>query len=302
MPRGHAPRVSLIMPAWRPRTDWLRMAVASALGQRGCELELVVVDDGSPTPVIELLGEIDDPRLSVIRVEHGGVSRARNAGIAAAGGDFIRFVDADDVYEAGSTARLVQLCSGEPLAMAYGATLFCDEHLNPLWKMTSSLEGRVEEQALLARFFVRPQSVLMTRELVERTGEWEPSLSVAEDWDYLLRALELAPVRGERRIATYYRRHAGAATDDVSAGADGARRVAERYFERHPDRREALERPVRAMLHATRARACALNRQPIAAAAAATRALLLDPASIAAEARQALPAARGYLGRSVGRP
>ena len=239
------------MPAWRPRRDWLRLAVTTALGQRGCDLELLVVDDGSPTPVALLLADIADPRLSVIRVEHGGVSRARNAGIDAAGGDFVRFVDADDAYEPGSTARLVGLCRGERLALAYGATVFCDERLRPQWKMTSSLEGDVAEQALLARFFVRPQSVLMTRELVHRTGPWDSSFTVSEDWDYLVRALERAPAYGERATATLYRRHAGAASDDVTAGMEGARRVAERYFERNPDRRAALERPVAVMQYTT---------------------------------------------------
>jgi len=297
--RGEPPRVSLIMPAWRPRPDWLRVAVASALEEPDCEVELLVVDDGSPTPVAELLADVEDPRVAVIRVEHGGVSRARNAGIAVATGDFFRFIDADDAYQPGSTARLVQLCSGKSLAMAYGATVFCDENLRPLWKMTSSLEGRVEQQALLGRFFIRPQSVLFTRGLVERTGEWDPSFTVSEDWDYLVRALELAPVRGHRRPATFYRRHRGAATDDVTAGAAGARLVVERYFDRHPERRDGLQRAVSAMLHATQARAYALNGQPFRAAASAARALLLDPAAPAAEARQALPAARGYIRRSL---
>ena len=301
VPRGDSLRVSLIMPAWRPRPDWLRLAVTTALDETECEVELLVVDDGSPTPVADLLADVDDPRMTVIRIEHGGVSRARNAGVAAASGDFLRFVDADDAYEPGSTSRLARLCAGAPLAMAYGATVFCDEELRPLWKMTSSLSGHAEEHALLARLFIRPQSVVLTRELVERTGEWDPSFTVAEDWDYLLRALELAPVRGDQRAATYYRRHGGAATDDVSAGVEGARRVTERYFERHPERRQALERQVAAMLHATEARSWALNRRPLRALTASARSMLLDPAAMAAEARQALPAARGYLRRSLTR-
>lgn len=96
------------MPVWRSREDWLRAAVDSALAQRDCDLELIVVDDGCERPVAELLADVDDRRLRVRRVPHGGVSAARNAGLAAAGGDWIRYVDGDDVLTA--TARLA--CCG----------------------------------------------------------------------------------------------------------------------------------------------------------------------------------------------
>ncbi len=113
--------VSLIMPVWRPRPEWLRRAVTAALAQRGCEIELIVVDDGSPDPMEELLSDVDDDRLRVLRVEHAGASRARhcapasrarNAGIAAARGGYVRFIDADDEILPGSTARLVELAGG----------------------------------------------------------------------------------------------------------------------------------------------------------------------------------------------
>jgi glycosyltransferase involved in cell wall biosynthesis len=105
---SQGPLVSVIMPVW-PRPEWLREAVGSALGQRACRIELVVVDDGCPQPVATLLREIDDERLRPLRIPHAGVSSVRNAGIEAAHGDLFRFVDADDVLEPQSTARLVDL-------------------------------------------------------------------------------------------------------------------------------------------------------------------------------------------------
>jgi glycosyltransferase involved in cell wall biosynthesis len=56
------PLVSLVMPVWRPRPDWLLQAVRSALAQRDCELELIVVDDGNAEPLDALLAEVRDPR------------------------------------------------------------------------------------------------------------------------------------------------------------------------------------------------------------------------------------------------
>src|SRR5215216_4501969 len=109
MSASEGPLVTLVMPVWRPRRDWLLQAVRSALAQRDCRLELVVVDDGNPEPVAEMLADVRRPGLRVLRIPHGGVCIARNAGIEAARGSLIRFVDADDVYEPGSTARLTRL-------------------------------------------------------------------------------------------------------------------------------------------------------------------------------------------------
>jgi cellulose synthase/poly-beta-1,6-N-acetylglucosamine synthase-like glycosyltransferase len=96
--------VSLIMPVWNPRPDWLHAAIESALAQRGCAIELIVVDNGNDTPVARCSPDVRDPRLRIIRTQHGGVSAARNAGMAEARGDFLRFLDCDDVFE--PTARV----------------------------------------------------------------------------------------------------------------------------------------------------------------------------------------------------
>jgi hypothetical protein len=74
-PREAEPLVSLIMPVWAQRPDWLRAAVDSALAQRGCRIELIVVDNGNDVPIAPLLSDINDSRLRIIRTDHGGVKR-----------------------------------------------------------------------------------------------------------------------------------------------------------------------------------------------------------------------------------
>src|SRR5690349_13845632 len=130
MTRADPPLVSLIMPVWRPNPVWFQAAVTSALGQRGCAIELIVVDNGNATPVATLLPEVRDPRLRIIQQAHSGVSAARNAGMRAARGDYLRFVDCDDVFDAGSTAHLLELANGDE-TIAYGATVYCNAELEP---------------------------------------------------------------------------------------------------------------------------------------------------------------------------
>ncbi|MEA2282210.1 MAG: hypothetical protein QOK21_2817 [Solirubrobacteraceae bacterium] len=286
--------VSLIMPAWEPRSDWLREAVASAL-REDCDVELVVVDDGSATPVESLLAP--DPRVRVIRTAHVGPYAARNVGLAAARGTHVRFLDADDVVEAGSTTRLFAAV-GDDEAIAYGATLMCDEALNPVSTIASTLEGDVAPATVLGRFDVRVVSLLFPRAVLERAGPWDPSFPVSGDWDYVLRAVELAPVRRVDAVVTRYRRHGDSVTRtaDVAAGGRAGRMVLAGYFARHPEQRgTALQRRAYLRLHLDRAGAHRARREWRAAARELRAAARRDPLATARwlSARAARRAARG---------
>jgi GT2 family glycosyltransferase len=91
--------VSVIVPTYN-RARLLFRAVDSALQQTHPDIEVIVVDDGSTddTPAVIRQHYGNEPRVKYVRVENGGVSRARNIGIAAATGDFIGFLDSDDYW------------------------------------------------------------------------------------------------------------------------------------------------------------------------------------------------------------
>jgi peptidoglycan/xylan/chitin deacetylase (PgdA/CDA1 family) len=245
------------MPVWSPRPEWLREAVASVLAQGDCDLELVIVDDGTPSPVADLLADVDDNRIRHVRIDHGGASAARNAGIAAARGELIRFVDADDILTPGSTARLVALAGDG--AISYEQTTLCDETLAPTGLVSSTLEGRIAEACVCGDFSARVVSMLFPRAVVAAVGPWDEELAVGEDWDFVLRCLEHAPVHAGTEVATLYRRHDDSATRAASAieqGEHAANQVVERYLARHPsDRGGSVERRARANLHREYARA-----------------------------------------------
>ena len=273
--------MTLAMAAWQPRQDWFREAVASALDQRGCDFELVVVDDGSPEPIS---GPVDDPRLRVVRIEHGGTAAARNAGIAHARGRLIRFIDADDVLEPDSTARLAALIGVRNDVVAHGTTVVSDEELRPLRMIASSLEGDVVVPCLLGKFDVRHVSMLFPRRVVELAGPWFGGYHISEDWDFVLRALEHATIRADPGTATLYRRHAGSRTGvaALSVGEEDRSRVLQRYFERHPEQRGTrLERQVLAAADLDHAAAYAALGHRREAAVRLRRAARLEPVQAA---------------------
>jgi glycosyltransferase involved in cell wall biosynthesis len=283
--------VSLIMPAWRPRADWLHEAVASALDEQACDIELIVVDDGNEQPVADMLADVGDSRLRILRIEHAGPYAARNAALAVARGSFVRYFDADDVAEPGSTGRLLALAQANAGdVLAYGATLMCDEALAPQRVVTAETDGDAVEECVLGGFDVYVVSILYPRAVLDRAGPWEETaFTVSGDWDYVLRALEQAPVRRLDEVVTRYRRHPTSVTKSsrVAAGADAGRLVLERFFERNPQRRgSALERRAYTNLHLLRARSHALAGERRPALRQLALAARRDPATtLAAVAR-----------------
>ena len=229
---------SLVMPVWRPRREWLRLAVESALAEHECSIELIIVDDGNESPVADLIGDLLDARVRLISVAHGGVSRARNAGMALARGQYIRFVDSDDVLAPGSTGRL--LSHAADLTIGYGATEYCDAEMRPYRKVVCALEGHIAAAAL-TEFTVTLPALLFPRRAIELAGTWDESMTVCEDWDFVQRALEHAVVRGDQHVAISYRRYStstvGQASIDLTERS--SERVVANYVQRHPEQRDS---------------------------------------------------------------
>jgi glycosyltransferase involved in cell wall biosynthesis len=295
------PEVSLVMAVWNPRLDWLQAAVASALDQSGVESELLVVDDGNDPPVADLLSDIDNPRLRIERVPHGGAARARNAGIALARGRYVRIVDCDDVFPRDSTARLLELMSGRGDLITYGASMMCDAELRPLWKMSTAQQGDVASDCVRGRFYARPGGVLFPRALLE-LEPFDPSHGVSDDWEQMQRALEHAHARGTRATAHLYRRHGGGLTAAIEDGREDAQRIVEAYFERHPSKRGTrLERQALAMLDATAARVYATHGQPRKALIHLLRGVRRDPLCVRHDLKQACNLMVGRVAHRPGR-
>lgn len=276
--------VSLVMPVWNTKPSWLRQAVASALAEDGCEIELIVVDDGSDEPAADLLRDLDDPRLDVVRVPHGGICAARTAGVERARGDAIRFVDSDDVLEPGSTAKLLEL-SGPDGTISYGDTLVCDDDLRPRKTIGSTVQGDALAECMLGDFSVYITGMLFPRAVVEAVGGFDPSSFPNEDFDYVLRALERAPVRGGGFIASRYRRHHGSITGRTSADEVNTGRALERLFDRRPDlRRSPLGRRALSRLHLRAAARMTEAGRPVPSARYLGAAFRYSPRSAAREA------------------
>jgi len=92
------PGVSIILPTFN-RTRFLTAAVESVMAQTYADWEMIIADDGSGEQTRDYLRALRDPRIRVLWLEHcGNPARVRNAGIEAAGGRYLAFLDSDDLW------------------------------------------------------------------------------------------------------------------------------------------------------------------------------------------------------------
>ncbi|MGF1604215.1 MAG: glycosyltransferase family 2 protein [Thermosynechococcaceae cyanobacterium] len=119
-------RVSVIIPVFNVE-DYVEDAVHSVLAQTYQDFELIIVDDESPDRSIEICRQIQDPRIRIVRQENRGLAGARNTGIRNAQGEYIAFLDSDDLWTSEKLAKHVQHLDASPsVGVSFSRSAFID--------------------------------------------------------------------------------------------------------------------------------------------------------------------------------
>lgn len=183
------PAVSVVIPAYN--AAWcIRKAVDSVLAQTFRDVELIVVDDGSTDDTAAILRSYADT-LRVVSQANGGMSSARNAGIRAARGRYVAFLDSDDRWLPDKLERQVALMTAQPdLAFCAATATLEDPDGNVVgaWACSGKSEASVADVfASHAAIAGGASSVLARRELVQALGGFDETLFGAEDTDLWIR-------------------------------------------------------------------------------------------------------------------
>jgi glycosyltransferase involved in cell wall biosynthesis len=179
--------VSVIVPCYNSAATIVR-TLASAWGaQPGEELEVIAIDDGSTDQTSALI-QTHFPRTRLTRTENRGVSAARNLGKSQAQGDFIQFLDADDLLEPGKLKLQREALQAAEADAAYGDYLTFRQGTDGLDEIVETKTMHLEpdaELALLRGYWAPPAAWLLRRSLVEQLPDFHPRLPILQDARYM---------------------------------------------------------------------------------------------------------------------
>ena len=187
------PIVSVIIPTY-DRVNFLMEAIASVQAQRYKPIELIVVDDGSTDKTAERLSGVRDAH--VLRISHTGRPGAvRNTGMGAATGDYIAFLDSDDLWHRDKITMQMEALAANPDSLII--------HCREIWRRN----GRIVSQAgqrhqrsgwlfadAVNKCIIGPSTVLLHRSILEEVGGFREDLEIAEDYELWLRVTNRFPV------------------------------------------------------------------------------------------------------------
>mgnify|MGYP005837404241 CR=1 FL=1 len=229
------PVVSVVVPAYNAEKTILE-TIRSIQQQTFSNFELIVINDGSTDQTLEVLNTVEDSRLKVFSYENGGLPVARNRGIARATGEFITFIDADDLWTPDKLELQLAALQQHPDAeVAYSWTTFIDENGEFLYAGNPvHYEGNVYPELLVGCFISSGSNILARKQVIEEVGMFDPSLKSTEDWDCYLRLAARHPFALVPKYQILYRRSSGSMTSKVEVMEKYNLIVIERAFQAAP--------------------------------------------------------------------
>ncbi|HEX2910735.1 MAG TPA: glycosyltransferase family A protein [Chloroflexia bacterium] len=217
------PLVSVIVPCYK-QAHFLPNAIDSVLNQTYTPVEIIVVNDGSPDNVEEVMqAYLAKPGVHLINRENGGLAAARNSGLSVANGKYLQFLDSDDWLHPEKIERQVAIL--EESAPEVGL-VYCE--FWPVYNNTEIREddsvrqrclGKTIEQDYFNNIWIQgyfpPMTVLLKKEWQQKVGLFTETLRSHEDYEYWLRLSGLGGlgIYHSEKLA-YYRQHSASLSRD----------------------------------------------------------------------------------------
>jgi hypothetical protein len=199
--------VSVVIPTYN-RWPLLQRALHAAALQEDVDMEVLVVVDGGTDDTVERLADLDDPRLHVVALDtNRGVAAARNIGAERARGEWLSFLDDDDVWAPSRTRAMVDAGRAAGAGLVMTGTVNIDEHGRVLDVQPPPPDEEIRRRLFGTNVIGGPSAALIRRRAYLDVGGFDPAFNVLADWDLWLRVLAHHPAAAAPGILNGYTVH-----------------------------------------------------------------------------------------------
>ena len=243
--KPNTPRVSIIIPTYN-RAEMLVECLESIFAQTCDAYEVIVVDDGSTDNTDELIKPYLD-RVKYIKHENRGNAAARNSGLDLAKGEYIAFLDSDDLWLPDKLRRDVEYLdkhSDVDMVCAngtfFGSPEFAGKKVVPDKRAIPLARDGVTLKAIFTRSSLRPSAMTLRRHVIEETKGFDPDFAACVDLDFAFRVLMKYKVIFINEPLFKMRKH----DDHVSGDSERRTRfnikAIEKLFRDYPEARQQI--------------------------------------------------------------
>ena len=216
------PLVSIIIPVYNAE-KYLAACIDSAIAQTWQPTEVIIVDDGSTDGSFEIVGRYTKlPQIKLVTQQNKGASAARNAGLRAATGDYIQFLDADDLLSTDKIEAQINILNGSVTSLALCRTIHFNDEEDYRVKQSEEewfYKDINDPVDFLIKLYagddimpgyggmVQPNSWLTPTKLIEKAGPWNEELSLDDDGEFFCRMILASDgIKFSKKGENYYRK------------------------------------------------------------------------------------------------
>ena len=213
------PLVSIIIPVYNAE-KYVAETILSAINQTWPNKEIIVVDDGSTDNSLCVAKSFESPEVKIYSQANKGASAARNRGLKEARGDYIQFLDADDLLSTDKIAAQINILIKNSDKMAVCSTVHFMDGVEPAGSMPSAYEEGFLINAKPVPFLinlwggnnfqasmVQPNAWLTPKAVIDKAGTWNEELTVDDDGEFFARALLCSNGVMKSGGLNYYRKY-----------------------------------------------------------------------------------------------
>ena len=219
--------VSAVIPSYN-REKTIRRCIDSILRQTYEVSEIIVVDDGSTDGTLEILANEYSKKVKVIKQPHKGAQAARNAGICAAEGEYIAFLDSDDEWTEKRIELQMQVLEEKPDAVVCGNGYVVQDGRKKIWR-TPGHSGYVYKMMLVSPFALF-QAMITKKENLLKIGLLDENVPSYQEWDTAIMLSKVCEfVFLDKPLFIYYLHDGETISKDKKRDIDGREYVCQKY-------------------------------------------------------------------------